>query len=125
MTHLTAGTARTFAMHGVTFTSFAAGASGATSLAAWRADFAPGTPGRTHTMDREEILYIVDGALAVEIDDERFTARPGDAVLVPAGAAFRISNDGDEKARAWVTTTLGMTARMDGSGDRITPPWAQ
>ncbi|BBG04738.1 MULTISPECIES: cupin domain-containing protein [Pseudonocardia] len=123
--HLTTETARTFAMHGVTFTSFAASASGATSLAAWRAEFAPGTPGQTHTMSCEEVLYVMDGLLDVEVDDDSFTARAGDAVLVPAGSAFRISNDSDETARVWATTTLGMTARMNGSGDQIAPPWAQ
>jgi len=46
-------------------------------------------------------------------------------VLVPAGARFRASNTGADPATAWVTTQLGMRARMDGSGETLIPPWAE
>ncbi|HWO50977.1 MAG TPA: hypothetical protein VNN23_05235, partial [Ornithinibacter sp.] len=59
------------------------------------------------------------------IDEDRFTAEPGDAVLVPAGTRFRASNDGADPATAWVTTQLGMRATMDGSGETLIPPWAE
>lgn len=125
MPHLTQHTARTHTMHGVTFTSFAASHSGATSLAAWRADFDPHTPGQPHRMSREEILHVLDGQLEIEIDDEAFTAASGDAVLIPPHATFRVSNDSDLPATAWVTTTLGMTATMARDGAELSPPWAQ
>lgn len=125
MPHLTAQSARTFSMHGVTFSSFAASASGATTLAAWRADFEPRTPGQPHTMSHEEVLHVLAGSLEVEVDDDRCTATAGDAVLVPAGAVFRVTNATDRPASAWVTTTLGMTATMADGGDLVTPPWAQ
>lgn len=125
MPHLTADSARSFDLHGVTFHSFAASASGATRLAAWRADVAPGTPGQAHTMTEEETLYVLAGTLAVRIDDEEFEANAGDAVLVPAGSRFSLSNTTDEPARLWVNTLLGMKARMDANGDLIAPPWAQ
>ena len=125
MPHLTTTSARSFQLHGVTFTSFAASASGAAQLGAWRADFGPRTSGQPHRMSCEEVLFVLDGSLDIEIDDERFTAQPGDAVLVPAGARFRVSNHGAGPARAWVTTQLGMSATMDGSGETLTPPWAE
>ena len=125
MPHLTSTAARTFHLHGVTFTSFSASASGAAQLGAWRADFGPRTSGQPHRMSCEEVLFVLTGSLDIEIDEDRFTAEPGDAVLVPAGARFRASNDGADPATAWVTTQLGMRATMDGSGETLIPPWAE
>ncbi|MFT3900668.1 MAG: cupin domain-containing protein [Gordonia sp. (in: high G+C Gram-positive bacteria)] len=124
MPHLTADDARTFELHGVRFHSFAASHSGTRRLAAWRADFPPHTTGTPHSMTEEEVLHVLDGRLDVELDDERFTAATGEAILVPAGTTLCVSNSSPEPARAWVTTTLGMNAVM-GDGQRVAPPWAQ
>lgn len=126
MNHLTADTARVFQLHGVTFNSFAAGLAGAQALAAWRADFAPETPGQAHVMTSEEVLYVISGSLDIEVDDESFTAAMGDAVLVPSGSVFRISNSTQHPASAWATSLIGMRVSMQaGEGDQIAPPWAQ
>lgn len=125
MPHLARSSVRTFNVHGVDFHSYASSATGATQLGAWRAEFAPRTPGQAHRMTHEEVLYLLDGKLDIEIDDEHFTAEAGDAVLVPARARLRVSNNTDELAAAWVTTSLGMAATMDSNGEQITPPWAQ
>jgi quercetin dioxygenase-like cupin family protein len=125
MAHLTAEDARAFQTHGVTFNSFASTARGAQSLAAWRADFEPHTPGQAHTMNQEEVLYVTSGALDIEIDDQSFTAQAGDAVIVPAGAVLRVTNGAAEPASAWVTTLIGMTAAMQPGGEQVAPPWAQ
>jgi quercetin dioxygenase-like cupin family protein len=125
MPHLQNAAARRFQMHGVSFSSFASSATGAVQLSAWRADFSPDTPGKAHTMSAEETLYVLSGTLDVEIDGDRFAADAGDAVLVPAGAVFRISNTTEAPAQAWVTTIVGMTAAIHPEGDLITPPWAQ
>jgi len=125
MVHLPEKEARVFQMHGVTFNSFAATASGARTLAAWRADFSPNTPGQAHTMTKEEVLYVLRGALDIELDDESFTAGVGDCVVVPEGALFRVTNATPEPASAWVTSLIGMKAAMQAGGDRIAPPWAQ
>lgn len=124
MPHLTNLDVRAFTMHGVTFNSYASTSSGAAELAAWQAEFEPNTPGLEHTMTKEEILHVLDGVLEVDIDEQHYTARRGDAVLVPSGAQFRVSNDSAEPARAWVVTSLGMQASM-GSGEAVSPPWAQ
>ncbi len=76
-------------------------------------------------MTAEEVLHVLTGALDVEVGDEEFTARSGDAVLVPAGTHLRVSNNGDDPAQAWVTTTLGMNAVMGTGDQRVAPPWAQ
>jgi quercetin dioxygenase-like cupin family protein len=125
MPHLTSSSVRTFNVHGVDFHSYVTSAAGAAQLGAWRAEFPPDTTGLAHRMTHEEILYLLKGNLEVEVDDEKFTAQAGDAVLVPAEALFRLSNGTDEPAAAWVTTSLGMTATMDSDGQRLAPPWAQ
>lgn len=123
MSHLTQQTARTFDLHGVRFTSFAGTAAGAHELAAWRADFPAQTPGQPHTMSAEEVLLVLSGELHLEVGDDAFTVGAGEAALVPAGAALRVST-GAHAASAWVTTRLGMRATM-AAGDELAPPWAQ
>lgn len=125
MPHLTSSHTRTFHAHGVDFHSYVSSASGAAQLGAWRAEFAAHTPGQAHRMTHEEVLYLLDGSLEVEVDAERFVAVAGDAVLVPAGASFRVTNSADAPAAAWVTTPLGMAATMELDGQRLRPPWAQ
>lgn len=125
MPHLTRSSARTFHVHEVAFHSYASSATGAAQLGAWRAEFAPRTPGRAHRMTDEEVLYVLEGSLEIEVDMEHFSANAGDAILVPAGARLRVSNSAEEPAAAWVTTSLGMAATMESDGQRLTPPWAQ
>lgn len=124
MPHLTDPRA-TYDLHGVTFRAFANGTTGATRLAAWRADFPPHSDGAAHSMTEEEVLHILSGSLEVEIDDDRFTARAGDAVLVLPGTRLRVSNTADRPASLWATTVRGMRAQMADDGARIAPPWAQ
>lgn len=117
--------AQTYSLHGVTFAAHANSGTGAAQLAGWSAAFEPGTPGQEHRMTREEVLHVLEGELDIEIDGEAFAAPAGSTVLVPAGAAFRASNLGAAPARAWVVTTIGMTATMCEDGAEIVPPWAQ
>jgi quercetin dioxygenase-like cupin family protein len=51
-------------------------------------------------------------------------AVPGDAIVVPAGAALRIDNPAAEPASAWVTTSVGLEAVLP-DGSRISPPWVR
>jgi len=125
MTHLTSESAHEFEVHGVMFRSFVSTAAGATQLAGWCAEFSPMTPGVPHRMSREEVLYVLDGAVDVEVGEERFVAAAGDCVVVPPETRFRISNNSEASARAWVTTTLGMTATIEPTEEQMNPPWAQ
>lgn len=125
MLHLTPDTNTPIDLHGVTFTPFARSSSGATSLAAWTADFAPHAEGQAHTMSEEEIFYVTAGELEVEVGPDCATVRAGEAVVVPSDTPFRVTNSVDAPARAWVTTTIGMTATMLDDGSHLAPPWAQ
>ncbi len=40
--------------------------------------------------ETEEIYYLVEGSGEMEIDDERRTVSPGDAILIPPGARHQI-----------------------------------
>jgi quercetin dioxygenase-like cupin family protein len=125
MNRATPAHARTFSVHGVTFRSFVRSATGSTQLAAWRAEFAPRTPGRPHRMSTEEILHVLEGELHVDVDGDAVDVAAGEAVAVPPGALLTVDNRRDEPAAAWVTTPLGMTATMEADGSALTPPWAQ
>src|SRR4051812_13966944 len=43
----------------------------------------------------EEFLYLVRGALAVDLDGERLELRPGQGVYIPIGTRHRLTNAGD------------------------------
>ncbi len=122
MTITTTDAAQEFTVHGVTFRSYSRTDTGAAELAAWEATVPPRTPGVAHEVSREEVLRVLAGRVEVQIDGVTAAAGPGDAVVVPPGAVFRMSNLADEAARLWVVTSLGLTASVDGQVMR--PPWA-
>ena len=61
------------------------------------------TTGHAHD-DMEEIYYILTGKGVMEIDDDKFDIKAGDAFYVPFGAFHVTYNTGNEPlAMAWVT----------------------
>jgi mannose-6-phosphate isomerase-like protein (cupin superfamily) len=130
-----AGEAVVHELHGSVFTSYAAPASGSAELCAWRLDVPAGSTGVPHVVSKEEILFVLSGALRVTLSGgpgqrpDGTAGQPasvvaGDAVLVPAGATFGVDNPGDQPASAWVTTSVGLEALLPG-GSRISPPWVR
>ena len=109
-------------MHNARFTAYAAPSSGSRELCAWQVEIAPGTVGQEHVVSREEVLAILDGRLNVTIDGAMEQVCPGDVALVMAGSRLRLDNPHGEGARAWVTTSVGLTARL-GDGSTVRPPW--
>ncbi|TQS42415.1 cupin domain-containing protein [Cryptosporangium phraense] len=110
-------------IHGSRFSSYVRPGSGSVELCAWRLDVPAGTTGVPHRPSREEVLVVLGGAARVTIDGVAQIAGVGDVVLVPAGADFQIDVDGEEPLRAWVTTSVGLTAELP-DGTTMTPPWA-
>ena len=47
----------------------------------------------------EEIYFVVKGSGEMEVDGETQRIRPGDAVLIPAGAWHQLVNDGTSELR--------------------------
>lgn len=48
---------------------------------------------------RDELWKILDHALEIHVDGQKWTAQPGDVVWAPRGATHRISNFGQTAAR--------------------------
>ena len=106
------------------FTSLATPSRGSRETAVWRVDIAPGTPAIPHSLTREEVFVVLDGEVAVEIDGVCESALAGDAIVVPAGVEFALSNDSARPLRLLCCLPVGGQGRIAG-GDPFTPPWAQ
>lgn len=66
-----------------------------TSVAYIRTPPGGGSPRGLHTHEWEQIFYILEGTMAIEIDGSRIDARPGSLVVFPQGVPHRNWNDTD------------------------------
>ena len=123
MSHLTPRDRRHHHLHGVTFHSFAAGRNGCHEHRGLARGL-PRTPRHCAQHDCGGDPASSPAPWTSKVGDG-VHPRVGDAVLVPAGTRFRVSNNGDDPAQAWVTTTLGMNAVLGDGDQRVAPPWAQ
>ena len=110
-------------MHGARFVSYATPLSGSKELCAWRGEIPPGTRAPAHTVNREEILHLLDGELLVTLDGRATRVTAGDTLIINPGATLTVENPTAETAVTWVTTSLGLEAEL-ADGTRIVPPWA-
>jgi quercetin dioxygenase-like cupin family protein len=117
---ITAAQAPTFDTGGATITGLASPSRGATDTAAWRVRFAPGQASPPHSLDREEVFVVLDGALTARYGDDSETVAAGGALIVPAGREFSLVAQAG--ADAVCVFPVGGTAVLD--GERIVPPWA-
>lgn len=53
-----------------------------------------GSPAGLHTHEVDQLFWIVEGTMSIEVDGERFDAGPGSLVVFPAGVAHRNWNAG-------------------------------
>jgi len=105
-------------------TGLAAPSRGAAESCVWQLTLEPGAPGAIHSVDREEIFVALSGRAQATIGDEVHEVRAGDALIVPAGSAFALSNEGPAPFVAIAVLPVGGRAAMPG-GDAFTPPWAE
>jgi quercetin dioxygenase-like cupin family protein len=110
-------------MHGARFTSYVSPTTGSRDLAAWRGEVPAGTVAPVHVISQEEAFYVLSGRLRLTIDGETAELGPGDAAVATAGSALAVSNPADKPAQMWVTTRVGLSAKLP-DGSTITPPWA-
>jgi mannose-6-phosphate isomerase-like protein (cupin superfamily) len=54
---------------------------------------------RHYHRETEEIYLVTKGSGELEVDGERLRVRPGDAILIPAGAWHALENDGTSELR--------------------------
>lgn len=105
------------------FTSLATPSRGTTDVSIWQVEIAVGAPATPHSLTREEVFVVLDGAASVSLAGERSTARPGDAIVVPAGIDLELTNAGDAPLRLLCCLPVGGMARL-ADGTTFTPPWA-
>ncbi len=65
----------------------------------------------THTHDKDEFVYILEGSLRIEIDGREEEIRQGEAYLVPAGRPHRPRCR--NMALGLIIETKGMQKQMD------------
>ena len=95
---------------------------GARETCAWRLTLAPGAASPDHTLDREEVFVVLGGAARATIDGSTQDVGTGDALIVPAGAEFKIETLGVEPFEAVACLPVGGRARVGGESN--VPPWA-
>jgi len=111
-----------FETGGATITGLTSPSRGARDVAAWRVRFAPGIPSPTHTLTREETFLVLAGRVTARFAGHDETAGPGDALIVPADAAFSlVAADGPADAICLMPVG-GQAVTTDGA---FTPPWAE
>ena len=93
------------------------------SIAVWRTEMAAGAAGPLHTVSEDQVLVLVQGSLSATVGDEQLDLRADDAVVLPAGAARRLTA-GPDGATAVVSSVPGATAHV-GDGDPVPVPWAR
>ena len=54
---------------------------------------------RHYHRETEEIYFVLKGSGTMEVDGRTQTVRPGDAVLIPAGAWHQLENTGSSELR--------------------------
>jgi quercetin dioxygenase-like cupin family protein len=113
----------THEIHGARFVSYATPLTGSKELCAWRGEIPARTKAPAHTVNREEIFHLLVGELLMTLDGQTERISAGDTVIVNPGATLTVENPTDHTAMSWVTTSIGLEARLP-DGTRITPPWA-
>jgi quercetin dioxygenase-like cupin family protein len=96
---------------------------GATETCVWRLALAPGAPPVPHSVTREEIFVATAGAAEVSLGGAVSTLRAGDALVVPAGVEFSLSNASSVPFEAVVALPVGGKALL-ASGE-LCPPWTE
>lgn len=114
----------THELDGVRFTSLATPSLGASDTAVWQVEILPGTPATPHSLTREEVFVVLEGRASVRIDGAQDSAGAGDAIIVPAGVPFELSNAGADQLRLVCCLPVGGQARL-ADGTTFTPPWAE
>ena len=72
-----------------------------------RVDFAPGASFPSHRHPGEEIIYVLEGTLEYEVEDQPpVTLKAGDVLFVPAGAFHSARNVGTTQGSELATYVL-------------------
>jgi mannose-6-phosphate isomerase-like protein (cupin superfamily) len=108
---------------GARFTSLATPSSGSAETSVWQVELDAGAPAAPHSLTREEVFVVLDGAAQVVIDGVHGIAEQGDAVVVPAEVLFELAAFGSAPVRLLCCLPVGGQARI--GDETFTPPWAE
>lgn len=121
--HLTLDTARTVTTPAATMRTLASPTtSPALDRAVWRTDLPAAGTGPRHTVDGDQLVVVVEGAITVEVEDTRYDVVAGDAILLPRGSTRVIAASGGAPATTVTVGTAEATATV-GDGDPVPVPW--
>lgn len=112
-----------FDLPGLHVHGLASPARGSRKTCVWQIMLAPGAPGVPHAVTREEVFIATSGTAVAVVAGARHELRAGDALIVPPGVEFALSNPSDSAFEAVVTLPVGGQAVT--SEGTFTPPWAQ
>ena len=121
--HITLDSARTVATAAATMRTLATPTtSPAMDVAVWRTDLPAGSVGPWHTIDGDQLVVVVSGALSVQLDGADSEVAAGDAVLLPGGCPRVLAAAGGEPA---TTLTVGHpnAHATVGDGEPVPVPW--
>jgi mannose-6-phosphate isomerase-like protein (cupin superfamily) len=108
----------------VSFTGLASPSRGSRETCVWRLSLGEGTPAGPHSLDREEIIVGLVGRAVARIGDHEYAVGAGDAIIVPAGEPFSLSNPHPEPVEAVAVLPVGARAAL-ADGHWFTPPWTE
>ena len=111
-----------FSVPGVDFTAYAAPSRGSAEICTWQVTVETGVVSAPHTLDRDEVFFVLDGEVRLTPDGEVFGAH--DVAVVAAGQPIELVNAGRTPARLYVAIRAGFTATT-ADGHTMQPPWAQ
>lgn len=84
----------------------------------------PGGGNPSHFHDREEVMLVTRGAVAVTLGGETVNLGAGDTLIIPARTAHQLSNAGDIEAE-WLLIGPAGVGFFHASGERADPVWAR
>jgi quercetin dioxygenase-like cupin family protein len=91
-------------------------------VAVWRTEMPAGSSGPLHTVDTDQVVVVVEGRLAAEVDGRGCQVPAGDSLVLPAGAQRRLTAEDD--VVTLTASTPAATARV-GEGDPVPVPWTR
>lgn len=105
-------------------TALATPSRGATEVSVIRQQQQPGGMNPAHRHDREEIMIMLSGEVALIFDDEPRGLVGGDVAIIPAAVTHRIENHGLEAAE-WLLIAPAGIRFFHASGEETFPEWSR
>ncbi|HRA33258.1 MAG TPA: cupin domain-containing protein [Thermomicrobiales bacterium] len=84
----------------------------------------PGGGNPAHFHDREEVMIVTRGSVAVTLGGESVMLGSGDTLIIPARTAHQLSNAGDDEAE-WLLVAPAGVGFFREDGERADPLWAR